>query len=235
MVVEPTNNNQLEWDTAYANKDNFLFYPHEEIVRFVSRFIRKKVGKDSFCDFGDASAIKVLDLGCGIGRHVVFCEELKLDAYGVDLSQEAIDYAKGWLRELGVRRVDEKLQQGDARRLPWEDDFFDVSLSHGVFDSMPYKIAASAAEELHRVMRPKGLFYCDLISGDDSEDSREFSGEEIVKTKHEEGTIQCYFNMAKVEKLFERFFVIEECQLIRHENVLTGTYHSRYSLVLSCL
>jgi hypothetical protein len=33
----------LEWDIFFSNKDNFLFYPHEEIVRFINRFVIKRV------------------------------------------------------------------------------------------------------------------------------------------------------------------------------------------------
>lgn len=86
--------------------------------------------------------------------------------------------------------------------------------------------------ELVRVMEPGGLFYCDLISGDNSHHAREYSGEEIVRTKHEENTVQLYFNMQMIHALIDRCFLIEECRLIRSEDVLSGGYHSRYHLVL---
>jgi len=231
-VSVPSNNQIDEWDNAYLNKDNFLFYPHEEVIRFVSRCIRKKTGKESFVDAHDVSGAKILDLGCGIGRHVIFCEDMKLDSYGIDLSIEAINYAQDWLRSIGGSNVEKRLQQADARQLPWKDGFFDFALSHGVLDSMPYDVARSVVQDLQRVMSPGALFYCDLISGDDSDHYREFSGEKIVETQHERGTMQCYFNMSKIEKLFKNLFSIEECQLIRHEHVLKGTYHSRYCLIL---
>ena len=86
-------------------------------------------------------------------------------------------------------------------------------------------------KDLHRAMKPDGLFYCDLISGDDSEHAREFSGEELVATAHEEGTIQSFFNMEKINNLLGVFFEVEECQLIKHQNVLSGRYHARYCLI----
>ncbi len=33
-------NQKYEWDKSYQNLDNFVFYPHEEVIRFVSKFIR---------------------------------------------------------------------------------------------------------------------------------------------------------------------------------------------------
>jgi SAM-dependent methyltransferase len=223
-----------EWNKSYHNKDNFVFYPHEEVVRFVSKYIRKKVGLNDFLDLaldiGDG--VRVLDLGCGIGRHVIYCHDMGLEAYGVDLSQVAVDVARNWCEKIGFLDAESRIQQADIRHLPWDDKFFNYAVSHGVLDSMPFEIARASCVELARVMPIGGLFYCDLISGDDSEHSREFSGEQIVHTNHEQGTVQLYFNLAKIEFLIKDVFKIEDCNLVRRENVLRGGYTSRYHLVL---
>jgi hypothetical protein len=172
---------KAEWDRSYENRDNFVFYPHEEVIRFVSRFIRKRIGLDEF---------------------------------------------------KGVPESNSVILQGDVRALPWSAGFFRYAVSHGVLDSMPGEIARAACVELARVMQPGGLFYRDLISGDDSRHAREFSGEETVTTAHEHGTVQLYFNMAKIQTLIDGIFRIEECNLIRLENVMRGGYSSRYCLVL---
>jgi hypothetical protein len=77
-----------------------------------------------------------------------------------------------------------------------------------------------------------GLFYCDLISGDDSRHAREFRGEEVVTSAHEHGTIQLYFNVEMIRLMIDSSFEIEECNLIRRENVLRGGFTSRYHLIL---
>lgn len=226
-------NNKLEWDKSYDNRDNFVFYPHEEVIRFVSKFIRKRVGLDEFRDVSPvAIGARVLDLGCGIGRHVMYCHEMGLDAWGIDLSDSAIRVAREWAGRTGLSEPEKKIQQGDVRRLPWEDGFFRFAVSHGVLDSMPFDIARAACVELARVMPVGGLFYCDLISGDDSRHAREFSGEEVVTTTHEQGTIQLYFNLEMIRSMIAGVFEIDECNLIRRENVLRGGYASRYHLVL---
>ena len=43
--------------------------------------------------------IKMLDLGCGIGRHVIYGNENNIDTYGFDLSQEAINYAQEFAKQ----------------------------------------------------------------------------------------------------------------------------------------
>ena len=227
------NNNKAEWDRSYENLDNFVFYPHEEVIRFVSKFIRKRIALDEFRDAAPGSVRgRVLDLGCGIGRHVIYCHEMGLNSYGIDLSVAAIRVAREWAGQKHLPEPERRILQGDIRQLPWENDFFRYAVSHGVLDSMPFVIARAACVELARVMPAGGLFYCDLISGDDSRHAREFNGEEIVSTAHEQGTVQLYFNLAKILSMIDGVFEINECNLVRRENVLRGGYTSRYHLVL---
>ena len=225
------------WDRSYERGDNLVFYPHEEVIRFVSRKIRKRTGVASFRDVvPDVGGVRVLDLGCGIGRHVKYLHEMGLAAYGCDLSDAAIAAAKRWATAwMPDGDAEATFVQCDARSLPWPDGFFTHAVSHGVLDSMPFDVARDACLDLARAMVPGGLFYCDLISGDDSAHAREFAGEEAVTAQHEEGTIQSYFNLARIHALVDGAFAVEECLLIRNEDVHTGRFHSRYHLVLSNL
>lgn len=226
-------NNKAEWDRSYGNRDNFVFYPHEEVIRFVSKFIRKRVGLREFSDVvTDACQKRILDLGCGIGRHVIYCHEMGMEAYGVDLSSAAVSVARQWADTVGMPQPSTRIVQGDIRHLPWADEYFQCAVSHGVLDSMPFEIARAACVELARVMPAGGIFYCDLISGDDSRHAREYCGEEVVTTAHEQGTIQLYFNFAMIQSMIGDIFEIEECNLIRRENALRGGYSSRYHVVL---
>ena len=230
-----TENQKDSWEESYRRGDNFLFYPKEEIIRFVSKYIRKRTGLNDFLNVTTLGHThpKILDLGCGIGRHVKYCHEMGLEAYGIDISKVAVIEARNWLSSTGMSDPYDYVLQGDVCQLPWKNGFFTFALSHGVLDSMAWEAARAACIELARVMIPGGIFYCDLISGDDSSHSREYSGSEVVTAKHEENTIQLYFNMQLINELIEGVFSIQECNLVRFENVLTGEYHSRYHLVLS--
>ncbi|CAI8998856.1 Methylase involved in ubiquinone/menaquinone biosynthesis [Brevibacillus sp. IT-7CA2] len=222
-----------EWETSYKNKDNFVYYPHEEIIRFTSKYIRKRTGQSEFMDrYPNLENHKLLDLGCGIGRHVIYAHQMGLDAYGIDLSETAVQLAIDWAKKEGINSPEDKIKQGYTQNLPWENDYFQFAVSHGVLDSMNFSVALQSVEEINRVLVKGGLFYCDLISGDDSSHSREYNGEVEVETAHEKGTIQSYFNFGKIEKLIGRSFEILECVLIKREDILTGTFHSRYHIIL---
>ena len=228
-----TQNRKNAWEKSYSRGENFVFYPHEEVIRFVSKFIRKRTGINKFTDVVRLSNEKrILDLGCGIGRHVKLCHEMGLNTYGVDLCETAIALARSWLGKSGMPDANERLIQGDIRRLPWRKHKFTFALSHGVLDSVPFDIAREACFELSRKMILGGLFYCDLISGDDSLHAREFSGAEVVCTTHEKNTVQLYFNMQLIDKLIKNCFFLKECRLIRSEDILRGGYRARYHLVL---
>jgi len=223
-----------KWDVSYAKKDNFVFYPHEEVIRFVSKYISKKVDfngsfkKNHQLDYNP----KILDLGCGIGRHVKFVCEYNLDGYGIDFSSEAIKIAKGFLAINNISELDKRLIVGETSALPFHDNFFDFAISHGVLDSMPFEIAKKSIKELSRCLTPSGLAYIDVISGDDNAHYPQYSLEELVETDHEKGTIQSFFNWSKIENMVENFFLIKEASLIKNISQTTSTIKSRYHIVL---
>lgn len=220
------------WETSFLNRQNFVFYPNEEVIRFFARRVRKQIGLDEFENVHDWERTpRCLDLGCGIGRHVMFAARMGLDAHGVDLSHEAIRVARDWATREGIDHVTERLVQGDIRALPWRDGFFDVVVSHGVLDSMHFDIAKAAVREVSRVLDDGGLFYCDLISGDDSTHFREYNGEVEVADHHERGTIQSYFNYEKVVRLLGGSFTIEEVVLVRRETLTARGYGGRFHVV----
>ena len=222
-----------EWDDAYTNKDNFVFYPHEEVIRFTSKYIRKRVGVSDFIDIhkGESPA-KVLDVGCGIGRHVKFLHEYGLEVYGIDLSAVAIETAQSIFTQQNLSSLNSRLYQGCITAMPFADNFFDFAVSHGVLDSMPFAIAQKAMTDTARCLKPGALFYLDLVSGDDREHYPEFCDEEVVETDNEKGTIQSYFNWGKVLALAGQQWTVMEAALIRRTSVVSPGFHSRYHIVL---
>ncbi|MFY9307889.1 MAG: class I SAM-dependent methyltransferase [Bacteroidia bacterium] len=226
-------NKKQSWEESYQKKDNFLFYPHEEIIRFFAKHISQRTGLTTFKKKHSNEGLpKVLDLGCGIGRHVIFSHEMQTEAYGVDLSESAISFAIDWAEKEGIQDARKRIIQSDITQMPFQNDFFDFVVSHGVLDSMSANICQKAIADTHRVMKPGGYFYCDLISGDDSAHNPDFSGEEIVQTEHEKNTIQLYFNRKTINDFFSPYFDIVEIALIRRTNSLNNQFISRYHIVL---
>ena len=47
-----------KWEESYDRYENFILYPKEEYVKFLNRFVRKRIGIDKFVD--------ILDLGAAL-------------------------------------------------------------------------------------------------------------------------------------------------------------------------
>ena len=58
-----------KWEASYERLENYIFFPKEEVVKFLNRYVKKKSGVDSYKNILQSSTkLKALDLGCGIGR-----------------------------------------------------------------------------------------------------------------------------------------------------------------------
>jgi len=221
-----------EWDESYKRHENFIFYPKEEVVKFLNRFVRKRIDVNKFIDIIDFShGVKGLDFGCGIGRMTILMAEFGIEAYGIDISEVSIDKAKELCEYLGYPELKKRFKVFDGLHIPFPDNFFDLTISSGVLDSMPFEIAKLLIKEIERVT--KKLIYIDLISGDNEEFFREFDGEIIVKNGIEKGTVQSYFNFTKILKLIENTKLnIKWCRLIIEEGVIDKFKYGRYHIVL---
>lgn len=106
----------------------------------------------SFAQFTRFHAKKVLEVGIGAGTDFVQWVRAGAHAYGIDLTQEAIDNAAQRLMLEGLRPHD--LQVADAEKIPYPDDSFDCVYSWGVIHHSPDTIAC--LHEIIRVAKPGG-------------------------------------------------------------------------------
>ncbi|MDP6368939.1 MAG: class I SAM-dependent methyltransferase [Planctomycetota bacterium] len=128
-------------------------YPHRDL-----QAARREVAH--LCGRGLSG--RVLDAGCGFGRHAIAMAEQGLDPWGLDLSEELLAEAPG---EEGGERLVGRLLRGDLRRLPCAHDAFDgmtlLFSSFGYFsDDENWQVLGEAA----RVLRPGGLLFLDLMN-----------------------------------------------------------------------
>jgi ubiquinone/menaquinone biosynthesis C-methylase UbiE len=133
---------------------NAKSHPFNQVIttRFKTRIIRKLI-KD--CKKG-----KLLDVGCGSGYILSQIENYFQEAFGIDMSAEALDF--------GRRFTDAKLMLANAEKLPFDDSTFDCVVSTDAFEHIPDDLAA--VKEVWRVLKEKGSFIvysptqCGLLS-----------------------------------------------------------------------
>jgi SAM-dependent methyltransferase len=231
MTIDPSTLTSA-WDSSYARSENHLFQPCDEMVRFVARYLRCRVGLNEVVDvLPGAKAARVVDVGCGIGRNLVFGTVMGLEMYGNDLSAHAVALAQEWMIQKVGLAAKERIVACDICNLPWENHFFAHAVSDSALDSMPFEVAQAGVAEISRIVQPGGYFYCNLISGDESGREPNFCGEVVVDTQHERNTIQSYFNKVKIGRLLEPMFEIVSLQLHQIHDEKTGRRFGRWHVV----
>lgn len=92
----------------------------------------------------------VLDAGCGVGYGSAFLGESARSVVGIDVSAEAIDYAR---ERYGADNVE--FAVGDLQRLERGDAEFDAVVAFEVIEHLPQPERFVA--EAHRVLKPDGV------------------------------------------------------------------------------
>ncbi len=113
-----------------------------------------------FRHFPLAAGDRVLDLGCGEGRHVISVYlEQEVDAVGVDLNHADLVTTREKFDEFVEERMPGKsfgLSAANALALPFADNSFDKVICSEVLEHIPdYR---AALREIGRVLKPGGLF-----------------------------------------------------------------------------
>ncbi|MCH7551972.1 class I SAM-dependent methyltransferase [Patescibacteria group bacterium] len=75
---------------------------------------------------------KVLDLGCGQGRHTIFFAQNGFDAYGIDYLERPIEEAKELAKEKGLSST--HFLKMDIFQLDFPKNFFDIMLDWSILD-----------------------------------------------------------------------------------------------------
>ncbi|MDD5116345.1 MAG: class I SAM-dependent methyltransferase [Candidatus Omnitrophica bacterium] len=109
-------------------------------------------------------SIKILDIGCGTGRHAIELAKRGYQVTGIDLSESQLKRAREKAKEQGVK-ID--FQRYDARNLPFKGDFdLAIMFCEGGFslmetDEMNFEILKSATKSL----KNNGKFIFTALNG----------------------------------------------------------------------
>jgi len=140
-----------QWNLIYKKGEGYKYYkilePHENIDRVMKILKKKKVKK-------------ILDLGCGAGRNLIYLVQNRFEVYGIDIADEGIKIIK---RNLKRKKLKANLEIGNIfEELPYPNNFFDAvisiqTLQHG----SPVQIKKGITE-IERVLKPKGILFVTL-------------------------------------------------------------------------
>ena len=134
----------MTWEDIFKRSGKFFYKPHPEIARVLKLMREQKVKK-------------VLDLGCGTGRHTVLLARSGFEVFGLDNAPSGLKQCKEWLKEVGVKA---KLVEASCyERLPYKDNFFDALISVQVIHHARLKEIKRCIKEIERVVKPGGVVF----------------------------------------------------------------------------
>jgi len=142
--------NRQSCDTQVARSEKFSRSYFEEIEAF--RYFDQPY-IHSFAQFTRYHGKKVLEVGFGAGTDFLQWVRAGADVTGIDLTQEALDNLTNRIRQYHLT-CPKTLKIGDAEKLPFDDNTFDLGYSFGVLHHSPD--TEKAIKELVRVVRPGG-------------------------------------------------------------------------------
>jgi ubiquinone/menaquinone biosynthesis C-methylase UbiE len=129
----------------------------------INPFVWNEAMRDEAIELLDISSDdRVLDVGCGTGFATTGLLEKTEHVHGLDQSTHQLEKA---FEKFG-RRGQVRFYRGDAERLPFADDSFDIVWSSGSIEYWPNPVATLT--ELRRVGKPGGQV---LVVGPDHPDS----------------------------------------------------------------
>lgn len=129
-----------KYSRAYFDQIEDYRYEHEAYIFQFAQFSRF-YGK------------QILEVGVGAGTDFINWCRSGTDAYGIDLTEEAIDNVKHRLKVYNL--TCKELKVSDAENLPYADNYFDLVYSWGVIHHT--KNTIKALEEIIRVLKPDGV------------------------------------------------------------------------------
>ena len=183
------------------------------------------------CDFIETElnsdkSLKILDVGCGTGRHAIELSKRGYLITGIDLSESQLTRAR---EKAEKNHLIIDFQQQDARNLPFKDDFdVAIMLCEGGFplmetDEMNYEILKSVSNSL-RVCGKfifttlNGLFplyhsveeFCDSTSKDGSATYRSNTFDLLTFRDHNTTEFEDDFGNKKTLECNERYYMPSE-------------------------
>ncbi|MEW5996539.1 MAG: class I SAM-dependent methyltransferase [Candidatus Micrarchaeota archaeon] len=183
-----------QWDKVFKKEGKVFTAVQEDIPR-ISRLFKKRKVK------------RILDLGCGSGRHIIYFAKRGFDIYGIDISEGGLEIAKSWSEK---EKVKADLKIGSIyKKLPYPRDFFDAVISIQVIHHGRINNVRKAIREIERVLKPSGLVFI-TVPKQHKEISKIIAARTYVPIiGWEKGLAHYLFNKNLLRKEFKNFRIYD--------------------------
>jgi ubiquinone/menaquinone biosynthesis C-methylase UbiE len=158
--------------------------------------------------FNERGVRRILDLGCGAGRHLVYLAKRDFEMYGIDVSEAGLRQTQKRLRE---NRIRAELKRSDMTAIDYPDSFFDAVLSVWVIHHSMLSEMRKAISEICRILKKNGLVFLTFQS---KRSSKYKIGKRLEKDTYapedgvEKGVPHHFSDLKEIETLMGNFRII---------------------------
>ncbi len=147
------NREYFEW---YNQNDALqMRYPSELAIGFLAKNLRRPG--------------RVVDLGCGSGRHTVLAAELGHEAIGLDISDGGFEFGYTLAKQ---RSVSVEFRVADMSETGLRSASVDAVICYSAINAHPMEQQRAIAEEIHRILAPEGILLVNFYGEKDGASQR---------------------------------------------------------------
>jgi ubiquinone/menaquinone biosynthesis C-methylase UbiE len=160
-------------------------------------------------DLKREGARRVLDLGCGAGRHSILLGKIGFQVVALDVSETALKTLEGRLKTASIDNI--TLVKDEMRDLPFVDNYFDGVVCTNVLHHGRLVEIKRAIREVHRVVREESSAFVVVLS---SSDFRRGNGKRLERNTYvftrgeERGIIHHFFAREELKSCFRGFKIL---------------------------
>ncbi len=163
---------------------------------------------------------KILDCGAG-GPYpkLAFFHENGFETYGIDISEDSINFANEYCEECGINL---NIIKADMRKIPFNSNFFSFVFSYNSVFHLNKIECGIVIKEMYRVLKKGGICYINFLSKDDYHygNGIEQNPGEIITIEGNEKLLHSFYDDDEPDKYLKDFQIIYK----EKRHVLEGNY-----------
>ncbi|MDH7476868.1 MAG: class I SAM-dependent methyltransferase [Candidatus Bathyarchaeota archaeon] len=204
-----------EWNRILQEKRYSQEEPDKLVVNFAA-FLKanKKVGR-------------VLDFGCGAGRHLIYMAKQGFEAHGMDISETGLNATK---RKIKNQNLEANIVKCHMNFLPYINSCFDAVICLHIIYHQKLEGMQKTISEIHRILKKKGFLLVNFLS---KRTYRYGKGEKVEEDTFidpegvERGVLHHFTDEEEIRHLLKDFHIIK-IRLLERE--VEGKLSSRWIL-----
>jgi 2-polyprenyl-3-methyl-5-hydroxy-6-metoxy-1,4-benzoquinol methylase len=211
LAESRTNTAYLDWDVRWQSEEGRADWiePESFVIETIP-FLKER------------NVSKVVDLGCGVGRHAILLAAQGFSVTAVDASVSAVNYVVDLAQEHDLTI---SIEQSEMTDLPFKTDSIDYLLAWNVIYHGDQSVVTRSVSEILRVLKPGGLFQGTMLSKRNEEiaSGRRISRNTYINTdRFEKRHPHFYCDGAELVALFNGF---EPVRMMDETHKRPGSFH----------